>query len=59
MACGRASSTRPWATCGERRLADLLSEAMPDFRDGLDVATDPTCKRCVCSLRVGLRTKLW
>jgi len=43
----------------ERRLADLLSEAMPDFRDGLDVATDPTCKRCVCSLRVGLRTKLW
>jgi len=43
----------------ERSLADLLSEAMPDFRDGLDVATDPTCKRCVCSLRVSLRTKLW
>jgi Fe-coproporphyrin III synthase len=43
----------------ERSLADLLSEAMPDFRDALDVATDPTCKRCVCSLRVGLRTKLW
>ena len=43
----------------ERRLADLLSEAMPDFRDGLDVATDPTCKRCVCSLQVSLRTKLW
>ena len=53
-----ASSTRRGQPAGTP-LADLLSHAMPDFRDGLDVATDPTCQRCVCSLRVGLRTKLW
>jgi hypothetical protein len=43
----------------ERPLADLLSEAMPAFRDRLDVPTNPTCTRCVCSLNVGLRSKLW
>jgi MoaA/NifB/PqqE/SkfB family radical SAM enzyme len=42
-----------------RRLPELLAEAMPAFRAGLDVATNPTCTRCVCSLKVGLRTKLW
>ena len=43
----------------ERPLADLLSDAMPAFRAGLDVATNPVCTRCVCSLNVGLRSKLW
>ena len=43
----------------ERSLADLLSDAMPAFRTGLDVATNPVCTRCVCSLNVGLRSKLW
>ena len=43
----------------ERSLAELLSDAMPAFRTGLDVATNPVCTRCVCSLNVGLRSKLW
>jgi Fe-coproporphyrin III synthase len=42
-----------------RPLAELLTVAMPTFRGTLDVATDPTCRRCVCTLRVGLRSKLW
>jgi MoaA/NifB/PqqE/SkfB family radical SAM enzyme len=49
----------PVGNLRERRLADLLSDAMPAFRAGLDVATNPTCARCVCSLKVGLRSKLW
>jgi len=43
----------------DRALGDLLAEAMPAFRAGLDVTTNPVCTRCVCSLKVGLRTKLW
>ena len=43
----------------QRRLGDLLGEAMPAFRGRLDVAADPVCARCVCSLNVGLRSKLW
>ena len=49
----------PVGNLRERRLAELLSDAMPAFRDTLDVATNPTCTRCVCSLNVGLRSKLW
>ena len=49
----------PVGNLRERRLADLLSDAMPAFRDALDVPTNPTCTRCVCSLNVGLRSKLW
>jgi Fe-coproporphyrin III synthase len=43
----------------ERSLDELLASAMPQFRRGLTVATDATCQRCVCTLKVGLRTKLW
>jgi MoaA/NifB/PqqE/SkfB family radical SAM enzyme len=43
----------------EHPLDDLLTVAMPQFRRGLDVATNATCQRCVCTLRVGLRSKLW
>lgn len=49
----------PVGNLRERRLPDLLSDAMPAFRDALDVPTNPTCTRCVCSLNVGLRSKLW
>lgn len=42
-----------------RPLADLLLSAMPDFRKTLDVATNSTCQRCVCTLQVGLLSKLW
>jgi MoaA/NifB/PqqE/SkfB family radical SAM enzyme len=49
----------PVGNLRQRGLADLLGAAMPAFRDGLDVATNPTCTRCVCALNVGLRSKLW
>jgi len=43
----------------KRPLGELLTTAMPSFRGTLDVATNPTCQRCVCTLRVGLRSQLW
>ena len=42
----------------KRPLTDLLADAMPAFRRGLDVATNATCQRCVCTLKVGLRSSL-
>jgi len=43
----------------ERPLAALLSREMPAFRRALDVGRDPVCERCVCTLKTGLRSKLW
>jgi MoaA/NifB/PqqE/SkfB family radical SAM enzyme len=40
-------------------LDELLTVAMPQFRRTLTVANDPTCQRCVCTLKVGLSSKLW
>jgi Fe-coproporphyrin III synthase len=42
-----------------RPLADLLQSALPTFRRTLDVATNAVCQRCVCTLQVGLRSRLW
>lgn len=42
-----------------QRLQAILDRAMPDFRRGLQVSSDPTCQRCVCTLKVGLRSRLW
>jgi MoaA/NifB/PqqE/SkfB family radical SAM enzyme len=42
----------------EQPLEELLDTAMPRFRRQLTVADNPTCQRCVCTLRVGLRSKL-
>jgi Fe-coproporphyrin III synthase len=42
-----------------RSLGAILTDALPAFRRTLDVSTHPTCARCVCTLRVGLRTRLW
>jgi MoaA/NifB/PqqE/SkfB family radical SAM enzyme len=49
----------PVGNLRERPLDDLLTQAMPAFRRGLNVATDTTCQRCVCTLKVGLRSKVW
>jgi MoaA/NifB/PqqE/SkfB family radical SAM enzyme len=49
----------PVGNLRERLLAELLTVAMPAFRRGLQVATDPTCERCVCTLKTRLRSKLW
>jgi MoaA/NifB/PqqE/SkfB family radical SAM enzyme len=43
----------------ERSLRALLDDEMVRFRSGLDVACDSTCQRCVCSLQVGMRSRLW
>lgn len=42
----------------ERSLRDILANEMVAFRRGLNMAADPTCQRCVCTLQVGLRTPL-
>jgi Fe-coproporphyrin III synthase len=49
----------PVGNVREHGLDELLSGAMPAFRRGLDVASDATCARCVCTLKVGLRSRLW
>jgi Fe-coproporphyrin III synthase len=43
----------------QRSLRALLGHEMPAFRRGLRVAEDATCQRCVCTIKVGLRSKLW
>jgi MoaA/NifB/PqqE/SkfB family radical SAM enzyme len=49
----------PVGNVRQRPLGALLSAEMPAFRRTLRVASDPTCQRCVCTIRVGLRSKLW
>ena len=41
------------------RIAKVARTALPAFRATLDVATDATCARCVCSLKVGWRDRPW
>jgi Fe-coproporphyrin III synthase len=43
----------------QRSLRELLGLEMPEFRRRLRVAEDATCQRCVCTIKVGLRSKLW
>lgn len=43
----------------EKSLKSLLDDEMVRFRRSLDMARDTTCRRCVCSLRVGMRSRLW
>jgi MoaA/NifB/PqqE/SkfB family radical SAM enzyme len=49
----------PVGSVRERPLRRLLDDEMVRFRRGLDVACNATCQRCVCSLRVGIRSRLW
>ena len=43
----------------EKPLKAILDDEMVRFRRGLDVGCDATCQRCVCSLRVGMTSRLW
>lgn len=43
----------------DQSLRELLGGRMNAFRAQLDVNTNETCKKCVCTLKVGMRTKLW
>jgi MoaA/NifB/PqqE/SkfB family radical SAM enzyme len=43
----------------EKGLEAILDGSMVAFRKGLDVGSDRICQRCVCSLDVGLRSRVW
>ena len=43
----------------DKGLWALLDDEMVRFRRTLNVACDSTCQRCVCSLRVGVKSRLW
>jgi MoaA/NifB/PqqE/SkfB family radical SAM enzyme len=46
-----------WGNVQERPLADILnSEQAIAFRRNLDLDTDPICRKCVCTLKLGART---
>ncbi len=49
----------PVGNVRKKGLGALLDDEMVRFRKGLDVASDGTCQRCVCSLSVGMRARLW
>jgi MoaA/NifB/PqqE/SkfB family radical SAM enzyme len=49
----------PVGNVRQKGLRALLDDEMVRFRRGLAVATNPTCQRCVCSLKVGMRSRLW
>jgi MoaA/NifB/PqqE/SkfB family radical SAM enzyme len=49
----------PVGNLRQRPLRALLGREMPAFRRALRVQSDPTCGRCVCTIKVGLRSKLW
>ena len=45
-----------WGNVRERPLPDILnSEQAIAFRRNLDLATDPICRKCVCTLSLGAR----
>lgn len=49
----------PLGNIREEPLARLIEDRLPAFLRQLDVATDPTCQRCVCSLRTSWRSAPW
>lgn len=40
-------------------LRDIVRRNLPEFREGLSVAQNPTCQRCVCSLNTSWRSAPW
>jgi MoaA/NifB/PqqE/SkfB family radical SAM enzyme len=49
----------PIGSVRDRSIRDLATGALTEFRKTLDVATDPTCARCVCALNAGWRGTPW
>lgn len=41
------------------RISHVARTALPQFRAELDVASNPTCATCVCSLKLGWRDQPW
>jgi MoaA/NifB/PqqE/SkfB family radical SAM enzyme len=50
---------QPVGNIRHKSLVKIVHEDLRDFRQQLDVLTNPTCQRCVCSLKVGLRSNMW
>jgi MoaA/NifB/PqqE/SkfB family radical SAM enzyme len=40
-------------------LGSIVAKNLPAFRRGLDVGSNPVCRRCVCSMRTGWRNAPW
>lgn len=49
----------PTGNIREKSLEEILKHEMHIFLAGLDVARNPVCRSCVCSLKVGLRSTIW
>lgn len=46
---------KPYGNINDASFTDLINSPRAiDFRKNLNVATDPICKKCVCSLKLGL-----
>lgn len=41
------------------RIGVVARAALREFREHLDVSTNPTCRTCVCSLKLGWRDQPW
>jgi MoaA/NifB/PqqE/SkfB family radical SAM enzyme len=48
----------PVGQWGQRTLASILGTEMVDVRRNLDTQDNETCRRCVCSLSIGLRSQI-
>lgn len=40
-------------------LTEILRNEMVAFRQGLEIQANETCRKCVCTLKVGLKSRLW
>ena len=49
----------PVGNLRQKSFRELLQGEMVRFRRGLDVARDGICEHCVCSLRFGVRSRMW
>jgi Fe-coproporphyrin III synthase len=49
----------PVGTIRETPLAEIVAGNLRAFRRAFDVATNPVCARCVCSLNAGWRSAPW
>ncbi len=43
----------------EKRLSAILQDEMVAFRQGLNMPENETCRKCVCTMKVGLRSRAW
>jgi MoaA/NifB/PqqE/SkfB family radical SAM enzyme len=49
----------PVGSIRETPLQDIVARDLPAFRRHLDLATDPVCTKCVCSIRTSVRNQPW